>query len=130
MGVETEDGGGVEDGEGEEERGEGVGSGFGRGVEERDSGLVPAEGGVEQGGGEEEREGVVGTSFGRGVCESNGEGDEGVGAGEGVAEESGVCFGEEEDGKEVEEGMCAAVVVGIEAVCAADCVYVACAIVA
>ena len=38
MGVETEVGGGVEEGEGEDERGEGVGIGLGRGVDENDSG--------------------------------------------------------------------------------------------
>lgn len=67
----TEDGGGVEEGEGEgegeEERGEGVEMGLGRGVEESDSGVVPAEGGVEQGVGEEDREGFSGLGLGRGV---------------------------------------------------------------
>lgn len=96
--METEDGGGVEEGEGDDERGEDVESGLGRGVEDSDSGLVPAEGGVEQGGGEEERDGVIGIGFGRGVWDSIKVGDEGVGAGEGVAEESGVCFGEEDEG--------------------------------
>lgn len=111
--METEDGGGVEEGEGEEERGEGVAIGLGRGVEESDSGVVPPEGGVGQRGGEEEREGVIGIGLGRAVWESMGVGDEGVGAGEEVEEESGVCFREEE---ETAEGMCAAVGVGIEAV--------------
>lgn len=111
--METEDGGGVEQGEGEDERGEAAAIGLGRGVEESDRGVVPAEGGVEQGGGEEEREGVIGIGFGRGVWLSMGVGDEGVGAGEGVAEESGVCFREEE---ETAEGMCAAVGVDIEEV--------------
>lgn len=64
IGEETEIGGGVDDGEGEEERGDDAGMGLGRGVE---SGLAPAEGGVEQGEGEEEREGVVEMGFGRGV---------------------------------------------------------------
>lgn len=105
----------MEDGEGEDEREEGVGIGLGRGVEENNSGLDPADGGVEQRGGEEEREGVIGIGFGRGVWERIGVGDEGVRAGEGVAEESGVCFGgEEEAGTEAAEGMCAAV--GTEAV--------------
>lgn len=45
---------------------------------------------------------------------SIGVGDKGVGAGEGAADESGVCFGGEEDGKTAAEGMCAAV--GTEAV--------------
>lgn len=112
----------MEEGEGEEERGEGAAIGLGRGVEESDSEVVPAEGGVEQGGGEEEREGVIGTGLGRGVWESMGVGDEGVGVGEGVAEESGVCFREEE---ETAEGMCATVGVAIEAVWGVDCVHVA-----
>lgn len=100
----------MEDGEGEDEREEGVGIGLGRGIEESDSGLVPADGGVEQRGGEEEREGVIGIGFGRGVWHRIGVGDEGVGAGEGVAEDSGVCFGGEEDaGTDDVEGMCAAV---------------------
>lgn len=106
----------MEEGEGEEERGEGVWIGLGRGVDESDSGCVPADGGVEQGGGEEEREGVIGIGLGRGVWGSIGVGDKGVCAGEWVAEESGVCFGGEEDGKEAAEGMCAAVGVGTEAV--------------
>lgn len=114
--METEDGGGVEEGEGEDERGEGVGLGLGRGVEERDNGLVPAEGGVEQGGGEEEQDGVIGIGFGRGVWEWIRVGDEGVGAAEGVAEESGVCFGGEEDSTEAAERMWAVVGVGTEAV--------------
>lgn len=103
------------EGEGDEERGEGVGFGFGRGVDDSDSGCVPVVGGVEQGGGEEQ-EGVIGIGLGRGGWESIGVGDECVGEGEGVAEESGVCFGGEEDGKEAAEGMCAAVGVGTEAV--------------
>lgn len=107
----------MEDGEGEEERGEGVGSGLGRGVEESDSGLVPAEGGVEQGGGEEERDGVVQIGLGRGVWVRAGVEEDGVGAGEGVAEERGVCLGGEEEGREATEGgMCVAVGVGIVAV--------------
>lgn len=106
----------MEEGEGEEERDEGVGIGLGRGVDESDSGFVPAEGGVEQGGGEEERQGVMGIGLGRGIWGSIGVGEEGVGADEGVAEESGVCFGGEEDGKETAEGMCAAVGVRTEAV--------------
>lgn len=113
--METEDGGGVEEGEGEDDRGEGVALGLGRGVEERDNGLVPAEGEVEQGGGEEERDGVTGIGFERAVWDRIGVGDEGVSAGEGVAEESGVCFGGEEDGIDVAEGMCAAVGRGTEA---------------
>lgn len=113
-GVDTEEGGGVEEGEGEEERGEGVGRGLGRGVELRDSGLVPADGGVEQGGGEEEREVVVGVGFERGVWDRTGVGEDGVGvgAGEGIPEESGVCLGEEEEGRETAE----------ECVCVVPCV--------
>lgn len=103
----------MEQGEGEEERGEGAAIGLGRGVEQSDNGVIPAEGGVELGGGEEDREGVIGIGFGRGVWVNMGLGDEGVGVGEGVAEESGVCFREEE---ETAEGMCAAVGVGIEEV--------------
>lgn len=106
----------MEEGEGDEERGEGVGFGFGRGVDDSDSGCVPVEGGVEQGGGEEEQEGVIGIGLGRGGWESIGVGDKRVGEGEVVAEESGVCFGGEKDGKEAAEGMCAAVGVGTEAV--------------
>lgn len=101
----------MEEGEGEEERGEGVGIGFGRGVDESDNWCAPAKGGVEQGGGEDEQEGAIGIGLGRGGWENIGVGDECVG--EGVAEESGVCFGGEEDGK---EGMLAAVGVGMEAV--------------
>lgn len=93
---------------------------MGRRVEGSDNGLVPAEGGVEQGGGEEEREGVIGTGFGRVVMDRMGVGDEGVGAGEGVAEESGVCFGGEED------GMCTAVGVGTDCVNAAVFAEIAC----
>lgn len=66
----------MEEGEGEEERGEVVEIGLGRGVDESDSGFVPANGGVEQGGGEEEREGVIGNGLGRGIWGSIGEGDE------------------------------------------------------
>lgn len=106
----------MEEGEGDEERGDGVGIGFGRGVDDSDSGCVPVEGGVEQGGGEEEQEEVIGIGLGRGGWDSAGVGDECVGEGEGVAEESGVCFGGEEDEKEATEGMCAAVGVGTEAV--------------
>lgn len=106
----------MEEGEGEEERGEGVAIGFGRGVDESDSWCVPAKGGVEQGGGEEEQEGVIGIGLGRGGWANIGVGDERVGEGEGVAEESGVCFGGEDDGKEAAEGMIAAVGVGMEAV--------------
>lgn len=103
--METDDGGGVEEGDGEDERGEGVGLGLGRGVEERDNGLVPAEGGVKQGGGEEEPGGVIGIGFGRDIWLWMGVGDDGVAAAEGVAEESGVCFGGEEDGTEAAAGM-------------------------
>ena len=37
-------------------------------------------------------------------------------AGDGMAEERGVCFGGEEDGKEAAEGMCAGGGAGMEAV--------------
>jgi len=81
---------------------------LGREVDESDSGCVPAEGGAEQGGGN----GVIGIGFGRGVWGCRGEGDERVGEGEEVEEESGACLGGEEDGKEAAEGMYAAVGVG------------------
>lgn len=91
----------MEDGEGEEERGEGVGTGLGRGV---DNGLAE--------GGEEQQDSVEGIGFGRGVWVRIVVGEEGVG--DGVAEEREICFGGEEDGKKGVEGMCAAV--GTEAV--------------
>lgn len=103
------------DGEGEEERGEGVGTGFGRGVDDSDSGCIPVEGGVEHGGGEEQQAGVVGIGLGRGGWESKGVGDERVGDGDGVADESGTCFGVDEDTKVAAEGTCAAVEVAAEA---------------
>ena len=106
----------MEQGDGEEERGEDVGIGFGRGVDESVRGWVPVVGGVEEGGGEEEREGVIGTGLGRGGWERIGVEEEGVGAGDGMAEERGVCFGGEEDVKEAAEGMCAGGVAGMEAV--------------
>lgn len=87
----------MEHGEGDEEHGEDVESGLGRGIEVRDKGLVPDEGGVEHGGGEEEPEGGMAMGLGRDIWARMGVGDEGVGAGEGVEEESGVCCFEEEE---------------------------------
>lgn len=112
----------MEEGDGEDDRGEGVAIGLGRVAEESDSGVVPAEGGVEQGGGEEEREGVMGVGFGRGVWESTRVGDGGVGAGEGLAEGRGLCFDEEEQRA---EGGCAA---GVEDVYIAVLAHRGCAI--
>lgn len=82
----------MEQGEGEEEHGEDEDRGLGRGVEQRDSGLPPAEGGVEQGGGEGEAEEGMDIGFGRAIWMRMGE--EGVGVGEGVEDNGVCCFGE------------------------------------
>lgn len=87
----------MEQGDGDDEHGEDEERGFGRGVEQRDSGLLPVEGGVEQGGGEGEPEEGIDMGFGRAIWMSIGVGEEGMGIGEGVEEESGVCcFGDDE----------------------------------
>lgn len=75
-------------------------------MEVRDKGLVPDEGGVEQGGREEESEGGMAMGLGRDIWASMWVGDEGVGAGEGVEEENGVCcFGEEEEDRDAAEAI-------------------------
>lgn len=95
------DGGGVEQGEGDEEHGEDEDRGLGRGVELRDNGLLPADGGVEQGGGEGEPEEGMDMGFGRAIWMSMGVGEEGVGVGEGVEEDRGVCcFGDDDVDRE------------------------------
>lgn len=91
------DGGGVEQGEGDEEHGEDEDRGLGRGVELRDNGLLPAEGGVEPGEGEQEEGMDMG--FGRTIWTRMGE--DGVGVGEGVDDDSGVCcFGDDKVDRE------------------------------
>lgn len=104
------DGGGVEQGEGDEEQGEDEDRGLGRGIELRDNGLLPAEGGVVQGEGEPEEGMDMG--FGRDIWTRMGE--EGVGVGDGVEEDNGVCcFGEVDREAAVQIGTAGGVVTGV-----------------
>lgn len=77
---------------------------------------------MEQGGGEEHG-GGIGSRLGQGGCEGPGVGDKRVGDGDGVQEESGVCFGGEEDESGAAEETCAGAGVGAEPGRGPDWVY-------